>query len=53
MVTVKQAWVGLLILLLVTLLVLVAAVYWHHVTGVNYLHVMASIIPHPPNSQGC
>ena len=41
MVTVKQAWVGLLILLLVALLVLVAAVYWHHVTGVNPLPLLA------------
>jgi hypothetical protein len=40
-VTVRQTWVGFLILFLVVLLVLVAAVYWHHVTGVNFLHVLA------------
>ncbi len=41
MVTAKQAWVGFLILFLVALLVVVFAVYWHHVTGVNTLHLLA------------
>lgn len=41
MITVKQAWVGLFILLLVMLMVIVFAVYWHHVTGVNFLNVLA------------
>lgn len=53
MVTVKQAWVGFLILFLVMLLVLAAAVYWQHVTGVNYLHVMASIWLPAGAGQGC
>ena len=41
MVTARQAWIGLLILFLVMLIVVVAAVYWHHVTGVNPLHLLA------------
>ena len=41
MVTARQAWVGFLILFLVALLVVVAATYWHHVTGVNFLNVLA------------
>ncbi len=41
MVTARQAWVGFLILFLVMLMVVVFAVYWHHVTGVNPLHLLA------------
>lgn len=41
MVTVKQAWIGFLVLLLVVLLLVVAAVYWQHVTGTNFLHLLA------------
>ena len=41
MVTARQALIGLLILFLVALLVVVFAVYWHHVTGVNPLHLLA------------
>ncbi len=51
MITVKQAWVGLLILLLVMLMVVVFAVYWHHVTGVNPLHLLAD--GNGPIIQGC
>lgn len=51
-VTVRQTWVGFFILFLVLILVLVAAVYWHHVTGVNLLHFLA-FIPQPPVPQGC
>ena len=51
MITVKHAWVGLLILLLVMLMVVVFAVYWHHVTGVNYLHLLAD--GDGPLPQGC
>ena len=41
MVTVKQAWIGFLVLLLVVLLLVVAAIYWQHVTGTNILHLLA------------
>jgi hypothetical protein len=41
MVTIRQTWIGLAVLLLVMLLIVVAALYWQHVTGVNYLHVLA------------
>jgi hypothetical protein len=51
MITARQAWVGFLILLLVMLLVVVFAVYWHHVTGVNPLHLLAD--GDVPTPQGC
>ena len=37
----KQAWIGLVVLLLVMLLVIVAMIYWQHVIHVNYLHLLA------------
>ena len=43
-VTARQAWVGFLILFVVVLLV-AAAVYWHHVTGLNPLHLLADHTP--------
>ena len=51
MVTAKQAWIGLVILVLVALIVLAAAVYWQHTTGVNYLHLLAD--GNIPTGQGC
>jgi hypothetical protein len=51
MITAKQAWIGLVILVLVALLVLAAAVYWQHATGVNYLHLLAD--GDGPKPQGC
>ncbi len=49
MVTLKQAWVGIVLLLLVMMLIVVFAVYWHHVTGVNTMHMLLSdFVP-----QGC
>jgi hypothetical protein len=42
-VTTKQAWIGFFILSLMALLVLAAAVYWQHVTGVNPLHSLAFV----------
>jgi uncharacterized integral membrane protein len=51
MITAKQAWIGLVILMLVMLLVVVFAVYWHHVTSVNYLHLLAD--GNSPIPQGC
>ena len=48
MVTTKQAWIGLVVLLLVMLLVVVAMVYWQHVIHVNYLHIVAGDVV-----QGC
>ncbi len=53
MLTIRQAWIGLLILLLVALLVVVAATYWQHVTGVNYLHLLADGSPDGSISHGC
>ncbi len=47
MVTLKQAWIGLVLLLLVMMLIVVFALYWHHVTGVNTLPLLA------PVDQGC
>lgn len=48
MVTVKQAWIGIVLLLLVVMLIVLFAVYWHHVTGVNTLPLLAPYVP-----QGC
>ncbi len=42
-VTTRQAWIGFFILFLVALLVLAAAIYWQHVTGVNPLHLFAFV----------
>jgi len=54
MVTTKQAWIGFIVLLLVMLLVIVAMIYWQHVTGVNTWHLLASIpLPTPDTVQGC
>ena len=52
MVTTRQAWIGLVILFLVVLLVVVAMVYWQHVTGVNTWHSLAFIL-HPEGTSGC
>ena len=41
MVTAKQAWIGFFILLLVALLIIVAFMYWQHITGTNLLHLLA------------
>ena len=49
MITARHAWVGFLILFLVALLVVVAATYWHHVTGVNLLPLLAP----SGGGQGC
>jgi hypothetical protein len=48
MVTTKQAWIGFSTLLLVMLLVIVAMIYWQHMTHVSYLPVLADYI-----TQGC
>jgi len=50
-VSARQAWIGLFILFLAVLLVLVAAVNWHHVTGVNFLQILADGADHV--IQGC
>jgi hypothetical protein len=52
MVTTKQAWIGFAILFLVMLLIVVATMYWQHVTGMNYLHVLADNAD-KPIGQGC
>jgi len=49
MVTARQAWIGLVLLLLVMMLIVVFAVYWHHVTGVNTMHML--LAPFVP--EGC
>jgi hypothetical protein len=46
MVTIKQAWIGFLVLLLVMLLVIVATVYWQHVIHVNFLYLLAGDTTH-------
>ena len=51
MITARQAWVGFLILFLVALLVVVFAVYWHHVTGMSVSHLLAD--GNVPTPQGC
>ncbi len=49
MVTLKQAWIGFVLLLLVVMLIVIFAAYWHHVTGVNTMHMLlGEFIP-----QGC
>ncbi len=53
MVTVKQAWIGFVVLLLVTMLIVVFAVYWHHVTGVNTLHLLLAYGPDGDITHGC
>jgi uncharacterized membrane protein YwaF len=50
-VTARQAQVGFLILFLVVLLVVVAALYWHRVIGVNFLHLLAYVPG--PIGMGC
>ncbi len=52
MVTTKQAWIGFIVLSLVMLLVVVAMVYWQHVTGVNAWYLLPSI-PQPDGTSGC
>ncbi len=51
MVTVKVTWIGFVALLLIMLLVVVAALYWQHVTGASAAHLLA-FIPQP-TGQGC
>ena len=51
MVTVKVTWIGFVALLLIMLLIVVAALYWQHVTGVNPLHLLAD--GDGPLPQGC
>ena len=41
MVTAKQAWIGFVILFLLALLIVVAAMYWQHVTGASLSHLLA------------
>ncbi len=53
MVTVKVTWIGFVALLLIMLLIVVAALYWQHVTGVNPLHLLADGGPNSPVPQGC
>lgn len=53
MVTIKQTWIGLVVLLLIMLLIVVAALYWQHVTGTNFLHILADGSGDVPIGQGC
>jgi hypothetical protein len=52
MLTLRQTYIGLIILLLALLLVVVAMVYWQHVTGVSTLHLLADG-PDRPIGEGC
>lgn len=53
MVTAKQVSFGLLVLLLVTLLIVMAALYWHHMTGVSVAHLLAWGRYPPGGGEGC
>ena len=53
MVTLKQAWIGLVLLLLVMMLIVVFAVYWQHVTGLNTVHMLLADGPNGNVSHGC
>ena len=53
MVTTRQAWIGIVLLLLVVLLAVIFAVYWQHVTGLNTVHVLLADGPGGPIGQGC
>ena len=52
MVTARQVWIGFVTLLLVALLIIVAVMYWQHVTGASAAHLLA-FIPQPGAGQGC
>lgn len=52
MITARQTWIGLVVLLLVMLLIVVAAIYWQHMTGTNFLHILADG-PNGPQPVGC
>jgi uncharacterized protein (DUF58 family) len=41
MVTVRQAWLGFALLALLALLIIVAALYWQHLTGASLSHLLA------------
>lgn len=49
MVTLKQAWIGFVLLLLIVMLIVVFALYWQHVTGLNTMHVLLA----GPIGEGC
>ena len=53
MITIRQAWIGIVVLFLVMLLILVALVYWQHVTGVNTLHLLLADGGTGIPTQGC
>ncbi len=53
MVTVKVTWIGFVALLLTMLLIVVATLYWQHVTGVNPLHLLAVGPLGGTTGQGC
>ena len=53
MLTVKHAWIGFVMLLLVVLLTFIAMMYWQRLTGINYLHIIAQILPPDIITHGC
>jgi hypothetical protein len=54
MITIRHTWLGLVILLLVLSLIAVSVLYWHHVTGASYTHLLGMVhIPLPSKSEGC
>ena len=52
MVTVKDTWIGFVVLFLVMVLVVAAAIYWHHMTGASVAHLLA-FLPNGDVSHGC
>ena len=53
MVTARQAWIGLVLLFLVIMLIVIFAVYWQHVTGMNTLHMLLADGSDKPVPEGC
>ena len=53
MVTAKQAWIGLVLLLLVVMLIVIFAVYLQHVTGLNTMHLLLADGGNSPTPEGC
>jgi hypothetical protein len=52
MIAVKAIWIGLAVLFLVLLLMAVAIVSWHHVTGASLVHLLG-FVPKDNVTTGC
>jgi hypothetical protein len=53
MVTIKDTWIGFVVLFLVMVLVVAAAIYWHHITGASVAHLLVSFLQPSGTGQGC